>query len=50
MLCVLIRITSYSLESPHRGDSNDYTQHTVIVKEIKKKSLNYRYLLPDMAP
>ena len=21
----------YSLESPHRGDSNEYTQHTVIV-------------------
>ena len=40
----------YSLESPHRGDSNEYTQHTTIVKEIKKKSLNYRYLLPDLAP
>ena len=25
-----------SLESPHRGDSNEYTQHTVI--DIKKKS------------
>ena len=25
----------YSLESPHRGDSNVYTQHTIIVKEIK---------------
>ena len=21
----------YSLESPHRGDSNEYTQHTIIV-------------------
>ena len=21
----------YPLESPHRGDSNDYTQHTIIV-------------------
>ena len=21
----------YTLESPHRGDSNDYTQHTIIV-------------------
>ena len=38
----------YSLESPHRGDSNEYTQHTIIVKEIKK-SLNYCYLLPDLA-
>ena len=26
----------YSLESPHRGDSNEYTQHTIIVKERKK--------------
>ena len=39
----------FSLESPHRGDSNEYTQHTIIVKEIKK-TLNYRYLLPDLAP
>ena len=21
----------YSLESPHRGDSNEYTQHTIII-------------------
>ena len=21
----------YSLESPHRGDSNEYTQHTIVV-------------------
>ena len=40
----------YSLESPHRGASNEYTQHTIIVKEIKKKSLNYRYLIPHLAP
>ena len=26
----------YSLESPHWGVSNEYTQHTIIVKEIKK--------------
>ena len=25
----------FSLESPHRGDSNEYTQHTII--NIKKK-------------
>ena len=37
----------YSLESPYRGDSNEYTQHAIDVKEIKQKSLNYRYLLPD---
>ena len=39
----------YSSESPHRGNSNEYIQHTIIVKEIKK-TLNYRYLLPDLAP
>ena len=22
----------YSLEPPHRGDSNEYTQHTIILK------------------
>ena len=40
----------YSLESPHRGDSNEYTQHTTYnycVENRKKKSLNYRHLLPD---
>ena len=26
----------FSLESPHRGDSNEYTQHTII--NIKRKS------------
>ena len=30
----------FSVESPHRGDSNEYTQHTFI--NIKKKiTLNY---------
>ena len=30
----------FSLESPHRGDSNEYTQYTII--NIKKKiTLNY---------
>ena len=38
----------YSLESPHRGDSNEYTQHTIIVWKIEKISLSYRYLLPDL--
>ena len=38
----------YSLESPHRGDSNEYTQHTIIVLKIEKISLNYRYLLPEL--
>ena len=31
----------YSLESSHRGDSNEYTQHAII--NIKKKiTLNYQ--------
>ena len=38
------------LESPHRCYSSEYTQHTIIVQKIKKISLNYRYLLPHMAP
>ena len=38
----------YSLESPHRGDSNEYTQHTIIVNKIEKIILNYRYLLPEL--
>ena len=30
----------FSLESPHRGDSNEYTQYTIL--NIKKKiTLNY---------
>ena len=30
----------FSLESPHRGDSNEYTQHTII--NIKRKiTLNH---------
>ena len=39
----------YSLESPHQGDSNAYTQHPIVMKKVKK-SLNYRYLLRDLAP
>ena len=40
----------YSLESHHRGDSNEYTQHTISEEKIENTSLNYRHLLPDMAP
>ena len=40
----------YLLESPHRGDSNEYTQHTIIVKKIENISLNDHDLLPDLAP
>ena len=40
----------YLVESPHRGDSNEYTQHAIIVQKIENISLNYCYLLPDLAP
>ena len=44
--CILL----YSLESPNRSDSNEYTQCTIIVRKIEKISLNYRHLLLDLAP
>ena len=31
LFCHEIVCCVYSLESPHRGDSNEYTQHTIIV-------------------
>ena len=32
----------FSLESPHRGDFNEYTQHTIInVKKKKETNQNY---------
>ena len=40
----------YSLESPHRGDSNEYTQRAIIVFKIEKTLLNYCHLLLDLAP
>ena len=27
----------YSLENPHRGDSNEYIPHTIIISKIEKK-------------
>ena len=30
----------FSFESPHRGDSNEYTQNTIFTMK-KKKNLNY---------
>ena len=39
----------YSLESPHRGDSNEYTQPTNISQKIEKTSLNDPQLPPDLA-
>ena len=29
----------FSLESPHRGDSNEYTQHAIINTKKKKKKI-----------
>ena len=37
----------YSLESPQRGE---YTQHTIILLKIENISINYRHLLPGLAP
>ena len=34
----------FSLESPHRGDSNEYTQHTIF--KIKKKKITQNYSKP----
>ena len=31
----------FSLESPHRGDSNEYTQHTIFNMKKRKITLNY---------
>ena len=31
----------FSLESPHQGDSNKYTQYTISNKKKKKFTLNY---------
>ena len=40
----------YSLESPHRGNFNEYTQQTIIFLKIENISNNYRHLLPDLVP
>ena len=42
MLCVLISI-------PNRGDFNEYAQHMIILQRIKKASLNYSHLPPELA-
>ena len=34
----------------HRGDSNKYTQNTIILLKIENISKNYRHLLPNLAP
>ena len=38
-----------SLKSPHRGDSNEYTQRITILWRIEETSLNYPHLPPDRA-
>ena len=40
----------YSLESPHQCNSYEYTQHPIILLKIENISINYRHLLPDLAP
>ena len=32
----------------HQVNSNDYTQHSIILKKIEKTSLNYPYMPPDL--
>ena len=41
MFCFLLKIVYCvcSLESPHRGDSNDNTQHTIKLEHIENISL-----------
>ena len=43
----------YSLESPQRGDSNENTQHTFMLKKTEKISLlnllTWRYNQPSLA-
>ena len=36
-----------SLESPHLGNSNEYTQHIITLQKIEKTSLNYPHLPPE---
>ena len=36
LFCDKIVCCVYSLESPYRGESNEYTQHTIIIFEDRK--------------
>ena len=40
----------YSLALPWWSDSNKHTQHSIILFKIENISINYRHLLPDLAP
>ena len=33
----------FSLESPHRGDSNEYTQYTMFIQHVIKKKITLYY-------
>ena len=52
LLLLFFRITAKSKRTRNtsRGDSNAYTQHTIIVQKTEKISLKYRYWLPELAP
>ena len=52
LFCHEIVYCMYSLELPHWGNSNEYTQNTctVIAEKIEKISLNYCHLLYNLAP
>ena len=38
----------FSLESPHWGDSNEYTQYTVFNVKKKKEKENYAKYIPNV--
>ena len=49
VVCAYVYVVCAYLESPHRGDSNEYTQHTIILEKIEKTSPNYLHLPSDLA-
>ena len=38
----------YLLESPHRVDSNEFIQHTIILQKIEKSSIYYCHSSPNL--
>ena len=36
-------------KSSHRGNSNEHTQHPIILQKLEKTIPNYSHLLPDLA-
>ena len=49
-ILLIAQENKYFRKFSYRGDSNEYTQHTIIMQKIEKISLNYRYLLPELVP